>query len=95
MWSKPLGIGHHAVFILSNASSPINVTVSLGVIDLLLNGSRAVVVRDLYRHAELGRVRNGTWTAEALAPHDSRFLVFALQADDPPCDLLEACISPS
>ena len=57
IWSKPLGDGKFAVFVLSNSSVPITVDVKLGDIDKSLNGtSRAVHVRCLYMHKDLGIV---------------------------------------
>ena len=77
-WAKPLGGGRHALFILSNASAPIDVRVPLGAVSPQLNASGATVhARDLYTAADLGVV-SGAFTAEALGAHDSRFIRLAL-----------------
>ena len=97
-WMKPLGGGRFAVLVLSNASGPIDVPVTLGKIDPLLNATGATVrVRDLYEHMELGWVAGGVWHARALGPHDSRMVSFTLEPPEPPlpCDLLTACATPS
>jgi len=75
VWAKPLGQQSFAVFVLSNSSVPITVSVALGDIDPTLNASGSVVVaRDLHAHKDLGVVTGGVWIASALAPHDSRFI---------------------
>lgn len=78
VWTKPLSPSSFAVFVLSNASAPISVRVSLGDIDIALNGSRSVHVRDLYEHRELGILSGGVFVAKDLAPHDSRFVTLSL-----------------
>ena len=98
IWAKPLGGGRFAVLVFSNATAAITVSVDLGTVDPELNSSRAVHARDLHLHQDLGRVTGGRWKAEALAPHDSRFVIFSLAAPSPPpptCDLLAACVAPA
>ena len=80
VWCKPLGKGKHAVFVLSNASVPIDVDVPIGSVAGAFNTS-AATVRDLYTHGPVGKVAaGGVWSASALAPHDSRFVVLTRQS---------------
>lgn len=75
-WSKPLGRGAHALFVFSNHTTPLTISVDLGAISPDLNASGVTVnARDLYTHSELGVVAGPAFDAPDVAPHDSRFIV--------------------
>ena len=85
IWTKPLGGGRHACLLLSNASLPVDISVSLGEISLELNASGATVsARDLYLGHELGHVAGGRFVGKSIPPHDSQMIVLYL---DPPVQL--------
>ena len=63
-------VASHALFILSNSSDPISVSVPLAhVIPSYSPSGSRVTARDLYAHADLGAVQ-GVFVAQ-LMPHDS------------------------
>ena len=70
---KPQPSGKVAVLFLNGAAlnataSTFNITLS----DVGLSGT--VAVRDIWKRADLAKV-TGTFTTDAIAPHDSRFYV--------------------
>ena len=74
-WAKPLGGGRHALFVLSNASAPVQVRVELGAISAqLVAPGVEVSARDIHAAKELGVVSGGSFDAGPIGPHDSVFI---------------------
>ena len=79
VWTKPLGVGRHAVFVVSNASAPVDVHVKVGDVSKVFE-KEAASVRDLYEGKAAGTVAaGGVWSVAGLLPHDSRFVVLAVK----------------
>ena len=82
-WAKRVDASAWALFVLSNASTPVDASVALADVAPELNGTApgaAVTARDLYARAEIsGAVRDGRFAAKAIAPHDSVFVTLTLR----------------
>jgi len=74
VWTKPLGGEQHALLVLSNASSPINVSIPLVNISKSLEHA-TVTARDVYTGTDLGTLHTSNFTARAILPHDSTLVV--------------------
>ena len=79
VWAKPLGTGRHALFVISNASQPLDISVPLADVAREFSGGAAVQARDLYAHQDLGALSGSNVTVAGLLPHDSSFLVLSLK----------------
>lgn len=77
-WAKPLGGGRHALLVLSNASTPIDVSVPLVNVSDDFWGATNVSARDLYTSQDLGPLPSSNVSTLGLAAHDSRLLLLAL-----------------
>jgi hypothetical protein len=80
IWTKKLGPRRSAALAINMESPqakgavPTQITITLADLSPPLTG--AVSVRDVWGHADLGTVTNGTFVTSALAPHDSALLIF-------------------
>ena len=82
VWSKPLPGGAAAVLLVNNGRETADVTVEFAMLGVACATSGACRARDLWGHADLGAV-GASFTAKALTPHDSMFLVVNRSSSEP------------
>ena len=70
------------MLLVNNGVETINVSVTLSMVGVACAMDNTCQARDIWQHKDLGHVTGATFTARALTPHSSAFVIFNSSSSD-------------